>query len=144
MSNKDKKTDENFWLVKTDPETYSWEMLLKDKFTVWDGVRNYQARNNLKLMKKNDLLLFYHSQVEKAIMGIAKISKEYFPDPTAKEGDWVAVEIKPYKTFRQQVTLEDIKKNNKLKAIGLLKQPRLSVMPLTKNEFDEIIRLSKS
>ncbi|ROL62357.1 EVE domain-containing protein [Bacteroidetes/Chlorobi group bacterium ChocPot_Mid] len=134
----------NYWLVKSDPETYSWEMLLHDKYTEWDGVRNYQARNNLKLMKKGDMVLFYHSQLEKAIMGVAKISNEYFHDPTANEGDWVAVEIKPLKTFKQQVSLEDIKKNNLLKAIGLLKQPRLSVMPITKAEFDEILRLSKS
>jgi predicted RNA-binding protein with PUA-like domain len=144
MAKIDKKTGVNYWLVKSDPETYSWEMLLHDKYTVWDGVRNYQARNNLKLMKKGDMVLFYHSQLEKAIMGVAKISNEYFPDPTANEGDWVAVEIKPLKTFKQQVSLEDIKKNNLLKAIGLLKQPRLSVMPITKAEFDEILRLSKS
>jgi len=144
MAKIDKKTGVNYWLVKSDPETYSWEMLLHDKYTEWDGVRNYQARNNLKLMKKGDMVLFYHSQLEKAIMGVAKISNEYFHDPTANEGDWVAVEIKPLKTFKQQVSLEDIKKNNLLKAIGLLKQPRLSVMPITKAEFDEILRLSKS
>jgi predicted RNA-binding protein with PUA-like domain len=144
MAKIDKKTGVNYWLVKSDPETYSWEMLLHDKYTVWDGVRNYQARNNLKLMKKGDMVLFYHSQLEKAIMGVAKISNEYFHDPTANEGDWVAVEIKPLKTFKQQVSLEDIKKNNLLKAIGLLKQPRLSIMPITKAEFDEILRLSKS
>lgn len=138
------KKEINYWLVKTDPQTYSWKMLLMEKYTDWDGVRNFQARNNLKLMKKGDLALFYHSQLEKAITGIAKISKEYFPDPTAKEGVWVAVGIKPYKTLKQKVTLDEIKKNNLLKNIGLLKQPRLSVMPITKIEFDEIIKMSQS
>lgn len=132
-----------YWLLKSDPETYSWENLIKDKKTDWTGVRNYQARNNLKEMKVGDLALFYHSQKEKAIVGIAQIAKEYYQDPTTDETHWVAVDIAPVETFKKPVTLAQIKDDPHLKNIGLLKQSRLSVIPLTNEEYNEIINLSK-
>lgn len=132
-----------FWLVKSDPETYSWEMLLKDKKTNWDGVRNYQARNNLALMKKDELVLFYHSQENaKEIVGIAKVTKESFPDNTSEDPRWLAVELKAVKRMKNSVALSDIKKNPVLSNIGLIKQGRLSVMPVTEAEFNEILALS--
>ncbi|MGB9701463.1 MAG: EVE domain-containing protein [Candidatus Kapaibacteriota bacterium] len=132
-----------YWLLKSDPETYSWENLIEDKKTDWTGVRNYQARNNLKVMKVGDLALFYHSQKEKAIVGIAQIVKEYYQDPTTDDTHWVAVDIAPVETLKKPVTLAQIKENPKLKNIGLLKQSRLSVIPVTNEEYNEIIKLSK-
>jgi predicted RNA-binding protein with PUA-like domain len=129
----------NYWLVKSDPETYSIENLKTDKKTTWDGVRNYQARNSLKEMKIGDVVLFYHSQNEKAVVGIASVSKEYFQDPTSDEERWVAVEIKFEKKLKKIITLESIINNPKLKEIGLVKQQRLSVMPLKKVEYEEIL-----
>jgi len=140
MKSNNKLQNINYWLCKSDPETYSWNDLLKKKETIWDGVRNYQARNNLKKMKKGDIVLFYHSGQTPGIFGIAKVTKESFPDPTAKEELWVAVKIKADKSLKNAVSLEQIKMNKKLQNIGLLKQSRLSVMPLTKAEFDEIVR----
>ena len=110
-----------YWLVKTDPETYSWDDLVKDKSTDWDGVRNYQARNNLKLMKKNDLVLIYHSQSDKEIKGYAKVIQEYYQDPTTDDERWVAVKIAPVKTFKKSVSLEQIKSAPQLQKIALLK-----------------------
>ncbi len=133
----------NYWLVKTDPETYSWEDLIKDKSTDWDGVRNYQARNNLKLMKKNDLVLFYHSQSSKDIKGIAKVINEHYQDPTTNDERWVAVKLAPVKSFNKPITLEQIKSEPKLQNIALIKQSRLSVMPLTKNEYDLICKMAE-
>lgn len=132
-----------YWLLKSDPETYSWENLIEDKKTDWTGVRNYQARNNLKDMKLGDLALFYHSQKEKAIVGIAQIVKEYYQDPTTDDTHWVAVDIAPVETFKKPVTLAQIKEDPQLKNIGLLKQSRLSVIPVTNEEYNEIIKLSK-
>ena len=132
-----------YWLVKSDPDTYSWENLKKDKSTVWDGVRNYQARNNLLLMKTGDEVLFYHSQEEKSIVGIAKVSKEYFPDSTAEGDKWFAVELEYYLELDKPVSLEMIKSNPHLSEIGLNRQGRLSVMPLTDKHYSEIIRMSK-
>ena len=132
-----------YWLLKSDPETYSWESLIEDKKTDWTGVRNYQARNNLKDMKLGDLALFYHSQKEKAIVGIAQIVKEYYQDPTTDDTHWVAVDIAPVETFKKPVTLAQIKEDPQLKNIGLLKQSRLSVIPVTNEEYNEIIKLSK-
>ncbi|OGU56984.1 MAG: ubiquinol-cytochrome C reductase [Ignavibacteria bacterium GWF2_33_9] len=129
----------NYWLVKSDPDTYSIQDLKNDKTTVWDGVRNYQARNYLKEMKVGDLVLFYHSQTEKAVVGIAVVSKEYFQDPTSKEERWVSVELK-YKKKIKHFTLEEMKNTKKLKNIGLIKQQRLSVMPVTEIEFNEITK----
>lgn len=131
------------WLVKSEPVKYSWEQFLKDKKTFWDGVRNYQARNNLKLMKKGDLVMFYHSNEGKEIVGIAKVVKEFYQDPTTTDPNWVVVDLAPYKTLKKTVTLETIKADKKLQNIYLVKQGRLSVMPLNTTEFDRIIELSE-
>lgn len=131
----------NYWLVKSEPSTYSWDDLQKDKKTTWDGVRNYQARNNLKEMKKGDLLLFYHSNEDKAIVGIAKVAKEQFPDP--KDKDWIAVEIAPEHKLKTPVTLAQAKLDKKLSNMVLVKSSRLSVQPVKREEFDWIINLSE-
>ena len=130
----------NYWLVKQEPEKYSFDDLLKDKKTVWDGVRNYQARNNLRDMKKGDQVFFYHTGSEKAVVGIAEVSKENFPDPS--DENWLAVEIKPVEKFKKAVTLDEIKNDKHLENIALIKQSRLSVMPLTRKEFERILKLS--
>lgn len=132
-----------YWLVKSDPETYSWEKMKKDKRTFWDGVRNYQARNYLKEMKIGDLVLFYHSQSDKAIVGITKVVKEYYQDPTTDDERWVVVDLEYYEDFQKPVTLDQIKDNPTLANLPLVKQQRLSVMPITEAQFNEIIRLSK-
>ena len=134
----------SFWLVKQEPSKYSWDQFLLDKETFWDGVRNYQARNNLKKMKKDDLVFFYHSIIGKEIKGVAKISKEFYPDPTINDDRWVVVNLKPIKSLLTTVTLEDIKNNPKLINMSLIKQSRLSVMPLTKNEFMIILRMGQT
>ncbi|CAN5847515.1 EVE domain-containing protein [soil metagenome] len=131
----------NYWLVKQEPEKYSFDDLVKDKKTVWDGVRNYQARNNLRDMKTGDQVLFYHSVSEKAVVGLAEISKENFPDPVDEK--WLAVELKPVEKFKKAVTLDEIKSEKTLENIALIKQSRLSVMPLTKKEFEKILNLSR-
>lgn len=130
----------NYWLVKQEPEKYSFDDLLKDGKTVWDGVRNYQARNNLREMKCNDKVLFYHSVSEKAVVGVSEVSHEHFPDATDEK--WIAVEIKPLEKFAKPVTLEAIKAHKDLQNIALIKQSRLSVMPLTKTEYKLLISLS--
>jgi len=122
----------NFWLIKSEPSTWSWQNQIKEKITMWDGVRNYQARNNLIAMKKNDQCFFYHSVIEKKIMGIVNVLKEYYPDPTDKTKKFVAVDVKFLKSFAKPVSLEDIKKEKKLSHLSLLKQSRLSVMPIDK------------
>ena len=130
-----------YWLVKSEPETYSWADLVKDGKTMWDGVRNYQARNNMQQMQPGDLVLFYHSVSEKAIVGIAKVDKTAYPDPTAKEGSWVVVDLVPFRDFKEPVTLDQIKKDERLQNIALLRQSRLSVMPLKAEEFDVLLAL---
>ncbi len=131
------------WLVKSEPHKYSWEQFLKDKKTYWDGVRNYQARNNLRLMKKGDLVMFYHSNEGKHVVGIAKVIKEHYQDPTTTDPNWVVVDLAPFKTLSRAVTLEEIKEDHKLQNIALVKQGRLSVMPLNNTEFDRIIEISE-
>ncbi len=133
----------NHWLVKSEPNTYSWEKLLKDKKTTWDGVRNYAARNNLRDMKKGDLVFFYHSNEGKEIVGIAKVAKEHFQDPTTDEAAWLAVELAPFKPLKKPVTLEQVKADKRLANIGLVRLGRLSVMKLEPNEFDVILELSE-
>src|SRR4051794_7179617 len=123
----------NYWMVKQEPEAYSWDDFVKDGKTDWSGVRNFQARNNLKAMKKGDKVLFYHSVSGKEVVGIAEVSKEAFQDPTTKE-NWVAVELKPSKPLKKPVTLADIKANLALANMKLIRQSQLSVMPLTKDE----------
>ena len=131
-----------YWLLKSEPDAWSWDNQVKEGASMWDGVRNYQARNNLKEMKKNDLCFFYHSVTEKSIVGIVKVVKEYYPDPTDKTGRFVVVDVKATKKLKNPVSLDQIKENNKLKNIALVKQSRLSVMPLKKTEWDIIIKMS--
>jgi predicted RNA-binding protein with PUA-like domain len=128
-----------FWLVKQEPETYSWDDFVRDARTDWTGVRNFQARNNLRQMKTGDCVLFYHSGTGKCVVGIAEVAKSAYPDPTAGDPQWVAVDLKPVKSLQESVTLEAIKSNQKLSNILLLRQSRLSVMPLTKEEFETIV-----
>ena len=132
------------WLVKQEPEKYPWAQFVKDKGTYWDGVRNYQARNNLRAMKKGDLVMYYHSVSEKAVVGVAKITREAYPDPTAEQGDWSMVDLKPIKGMAEPVTLERIKADAKLTRIALIKQSRLSVMPLRAREFQRIMQIGKT
>jgi predicted RNA-binding protein with PUA-like domain len=134
----------NFWLVKSEPAAYSWANLGADGKTAWTGVRNYTARNNLRAMRKGDAVFFYHSVEGKEIVGIAKVSREAYPDPTAKEGDWSAVDIAPEKPLPRPVTLDEIKRNPKLKEMALLRLSRLSVQPVTSTQFDEVLRMSKA
>ncbi len=131
----------HYWLVKSEPESYSWADLVKDGKTMWDGVRNYQARNNMQQMQPGDMVLFYHSVSEKAIVGIAKVAKAAYPDPTADDGKWVVVDLIPFRDFKEPVTLEQIKKDSRLQDIALLRQSRLSVMPLKSEEFDVLLAL---
>ena len=131
-----------YWLLKSEPDTWSWENQVKEGASMWDGVRNYQARNNLKEMKKNDLCFFYHSVTERSIVGIVKIVKEYYPDPTDKTGRFVVVDVKAKKKLKKPVSLDQIKKSSELQDIALVKQSRLSVMPLKKTEWDIIIKMS--
>ena len=129
------------WLVKQEPEAYSWNDFVRDGLTKWTGVRNFQARNNLRAMRRGDAVFFYHSVSDKAVVGIAEVTREAFPDPTAEEGDWSAVELKPVRAMKKPVTLEQIKAELKLRDIALLWNSRLSVQPLGKAEFELICRL---
>ena len=131
----------NFWLVKSEPFKYSWGDLVKDKWTYWDGVRNYGARNFLKQMSIGDLVLYYHSNEGLEVVGYAKVIKEHYQDPTTDDDRWVAVDIEPVKELSNTVTLKEIKSDPKLKDIRLIRQSRLSVMPVTKDEFDHIVLL---
>ena len=131
-----------YWLLKSEPDAWSWDNQIKEDSSMWDGVRNYQARNNLKEMKKNDLCFFYHSITEKSIVGIVKVVREYYPDPTDKTDRFVVVDVKAIKKLKNPVSLDQIKINKKLKNISLVKQSRLSVMPIKKIEWEEIIKLS--
>ena len=133
-----------YWLVKQEPEKYPWSQFVKENGTYWDGVRNYQARNNLRAMKKGDHVFFYHSVSERAVVGVAKVTREAYPDPTAKKGDWSMVDLKPIKSMVEPVTLEQIKAESKLSEIALIKQSRLSVMPLRAPEFRRILQLGQT
>lgn len=133
----------NYWLVKSEPFKYSWDQFVQDKETFWDGVRNYQARNNLRAMKKGDLVMWYHSNEGKEIVGIAKVSKPAYQDPTTEDPNWVVVNLKPFKKLKKAISLEQIKADETLQNIGLVKQGRLSVMSLTQVEFDHILKLSQ-
>ena len=132
----------NFWLVKQEPSSYSWSDFLADGETSWTGVRNFSARNNLRKMRPGDEVLFYHSGDEKGVVGIAKVTRIAYPDLTSKEGDWSTVDIAAVKPLARAVTLREIKGNSRLKGIPLIRQSRLSVMPLTEPEFREIIRMA--
>jgi predicted RNA-binding protein with PUA-like domain len=134
----------NYWLVKSEPDVYSYDTLVKAGKGTWDGVRNYTARNNLKGMKTGDLLLFYHSNIGKEVVGIAKVIKEFYQDPTTEDQNWVVVDVEPYKKFTKTVTLQTIKADPRLQDVFLVKQGRLSVMPLKKEEFDIIMELGST
>ncbi len=134
----------NYWLVKSEPNKYSWEKFNQEGHTFWDGVRNYQARNNLKEMKKGDLVLYYHSNEGKEIVGIAKVVKESYQDPTTDDKNWVVVDLAPVESLKKPVTLEQVKADHQLQNIGLVKQGRLSVMGLKPEEFDRVIELGNS
>ena len=130
-----------YWLIKSEPNTWSWDDQIKENITMWDGVRNYQARNNLMSMKVNDLCFFYHSVNEKKIVGIVSITKEHYTDPTDKTKKFVAVDVKTKKTLKNPITLKQIKKEKKLSHLALVKQGRLSVMPIDKISWDLICKL---
>ena len=134
----------NYWLLKSEPDVYSFAQLLKDKQTHWNGVRNYQAANNLKAMVKNDLAFFYHSNVGKEIVGICKIVKTAYPDPSDESGKFVMVDVAPVKLLKNPVTLIDIKADKNLQTIALIKQSRLSVMPITPEEWTTILTLGQT
>jgi predicted RNA-binding protein with PUA-like domain len=131
----------NFWLVKQEPSSYSWSDFVGDGKTTWTGVRNFAARNNLRKMRTGDEVLFYHSGEEKAVVGIAKVTRTAYPDPTAKEGDWSTVDLAAVEPLARPVTLREIKANTRLKGIPLVRQSRLSVMPLAEPEFREIVNM---
>ena len=130
-----------YWLLKSEPNTWSWDDQIKEKISMWDGVRNYQARNNLMSMQVNDLCFFYHSVNEKKIVGIVSITKEHYTDPTDKTKKFVAVDVKTKKTLKNPITLKQIKKEKKLSHLALVKQSRLSVMPIDKISWDLICKL---
>ncbi|AFD07415.1 EVE domain-containing protein [Solitalea canadensis] len=132
----------NHWLVKSEPHKYSWQKFNEDGRTFWDGVRNYQARNNLRDMKEGDLVMFYHSNEGKEVVGVAKVVKESYQDPTTDDKNWVVVDLSPVETLKKPVTLETIKADERLKDIALVRQGRLSVMPLKAAEFDRILEIA--
>ena len=130
-----------YWLVKSEPDVYAFADLVRDENTVWDHVRNFQARNNLRAMKKNDEVLYYHSQTDKAVVGVAKVAREAYPEVTKDKGEWSVVELAPVRALKSPVTLAQIKAHAVLKSMALVKQSRLSVMPVTKAEFDALLKL---
>lgn len=129
------------WLVKSEPSAYSWSDLNKDGRTAWTGVRNFQARNNLRAMKEGDTVLFYHSVINPSVVGIAKVTKEFYPDPTASEGDWSCVDLVPVQPLSSPVSLATVKADPALAEIALIRQSRLSVMPVTAKEYQRILKL---
>ncbi|MSU21761.1 MAG: EVE domain-containing protein [Pedosphaera sp.] len=134
----------NYWLVKQEPEAYSWATFVKEGKTAWTGVRNFQARNNLRAMKHGDLVLFYHSVSEKQVVGLARVAQESYPDPTATEGDWAAVDLVPVQALNKRVNLETIKADKPLRDIPLVRQSRLSVTSLTQDQFKRLLALAET
>ena len=132
------------WLVKSEPSKYGWDKFVEDKQTYWDGVRNYTARNNLKAMKKGDEVFFYHSNEGLEIVGIANVAKEAYQDPTTDDTNWVVVDLKPVKKMKKPVTLATIKADKRLESISLVKQGRLSVCPITDDEWNVILELGET
>jgi len=132
----------NYWLVKTEPDSYAWSNLVKDKKTVWDGVRNFQARSNMKKMEKGDAVFFYHTGTEKAIVGEAKVTKAAYPDPT--DAEWVVIELASVKSLKKPVTLAQIKSDKRLSDMVLVRASRLSVQPVKTSEYDLITALSEA
>jgi predicted RNA-binding protein with PUA-like domain len=133
-----------YWLVKSEPHKYSWDDLQKDGGTYWDGVRNYQARNNLRAMQVGDLVLYYHSNEGLAVVGVARVTKEAYQDPTTADDRWSVVDIEPVETLAAPITLSEMKQDKKLQDMVLIKQSRLSVMPVMKKEFDRIIKKGRA
>jgi predicted RNA-binding protein with PUA-like domain len=134
----------NYWLVKSEPFKYSWEQFEKDKKTMWDGVRNFAARNNLRAMKKGDLVFWYHSNEGKEIVGIAKVVKEHYQDPTTEDPNWVVVDLAPYKKLKKTVTLEQVKADKRLKDMDLVRLSRLSVGTVKPDEFDAVLLMAET
>jgi predicted RNA-binding protein with PUA-like domain len=132
----------NYWIVKSEPFKYSWDDFVKKERDMWDGVRNYQARNNLMTMKENDLVLFYHSNEGKEIVGLAKVVKEHYPDPTTEDDRWVVVDLVPVKKFPKTVTLAQIKADSRFDNLSLVRQMRLSVLSIRSEEFDLLVGLA--
>ena len=132
----------NYWLVKSEPFKYSWEHLVQEGVGIWDGVRNYQARNNMMAMKEGDLVLFYHSNEGKEVIGLTKVVKEHYPDPMTDDSRWVVVEITPVEKFPKTVPLALMKSDARLENLALIRQSRLSVVPVTREEFDVILELA--
>jgi predicted RNA-binding protein with PUA-like domain len=137
------KARKQYWLVKSEPFKYSWDKFVTHGSTFWDGVRNYQARNNLRAMKKGDQVFFYHSNEGLEIVGVAKVVKEAYQDPTTEDERWSVVDLKPVKKLKRAISLEEIKGDERLQEIALVRQSRLSVMPIREDEFDAILELSK-
>src|SRR5579863_5931286 len=131
-----------YWLVKVEPDAYSWAAFVKDGKAAWTGVRNYQARNNLRSMTKGDVVLYYHSVSEKQVVGLARVEREFYPDPTATEGDWSAVDLAPVKPLAKPVSLEVIKTDKVLKEMPLVRNSRLSVSPVTEAQFERLMELA--
>lgn len=134
----------NYWLVKSEPDVYSYDQLVTEGTGRWDGVRNYQARNFLRAMKVGDLCFFYHSNIGLAVVALARVSKEYYPDPTAESGDWSCVELQPVKPLVRPVTLPEIKANPELQQLLLVRNARLSVMPVSSDEFSIILTMGET
>jgi len=134
----------NYWLVKSEPAAYAWSQLVQDGKTAWTGVRNFQARNNLRAMKKGDPVFFYHSVTDKQVVGLARVVKTFYPDATATEGDWSCVDLEPDQALKQPVSLDSIKTDAVLKDMPLVKQSRLSVTPLTQAQAERILKLGKT
>ena len=134
----------NYWLVKQEPDSYSWSDFVNDGKTAWTGVRNFAARLNLRAMKKGDLVFYYHSNVGKEIVGLAQVTKEAYPDPSATEEDWSCVDLTPVRPLAKPVGLDAMKSDKILKEMKLVKQSRLSVSPVTKEQYDRILELSKA
>ncbi len=133
----------NYWLVKSEPDAYSYDELERTGRGMWDGVRNYAARNNLRAMQEGDQVLFYHSNIGLEVVGICQVAKEHYPDPTAESGDWSVVEVTPVRRLKRGVTLKEIKATPELANIGLIKLSRLSVMPVAEAEFEKILAMSE-
>lgn len=134
----------NYWLVKQEPEDYAWATFVADGRTAWTGVRNFQAGNNLRTMRKGDLVFYYHSGEDQLVVGVAKVNREAYPDPTADEGDWSAVDLVPMKELNQSVSLAIIKADETLREMILAKQSRLSVSPVTREQFERLLELAKT
>jgi predicted RNA-binding protein with PUA-like domain len=134
----------NYWLVKSEPEAYSWAQFVKDGQTAWTGVRNFAARNHLRAMKKGDLVFYYHSGEEKQVVGLARVTKEAYPDPTAKEGDWSCVELAPVKPLAKPISLAAIKADKVLREMPFVKQTRLSVSPMLKVQSERVLQLAET